>query len=115
YYCTAVIKIRVGNKTRIQAAEGAGPVNALDLALRRALLKFYPDIGKMYLKDYKVRVLNPQEATASVVRVLITSAAEGKIWNTVGVSQDIIEASFLALVDSFDYYLSGRKALHGDK
>ena len=115
YYCTAVIKIRVGNKTRIQAAEGAGPVNALDLALRRALIKFYPDIGKMYLKDYKVRVLNPQAATASVVRVLITSAAEGKIWNTVGVSQDIIEASFLALVDSFDYDLSGRKALHGDR
>ena len=87
------------------AAEGDGPVNALDTALRKALEVFYPELKKMFLVDYKVRVLGSGEATASKVRVLITSTNGKKTWHTVGVSTDIIDASWKALVDSVEYYL----------
>ena len=103
---TAMITIGVDGTNETTAAKGNGPVNALDTALRKALGAFYPIISNVYLKDYKVRVLGSQDGTASRVRVLITSSDGDRVWRTVGVSQDIIEASWLALVDSVEYYLS---------
>jgi 2-isopropylmalate synthase len=80
-------------------------VNALDGALRKALLPFYPKLAELRLVDYKVRVVNAREATAARVRVVIESQDETNVWGTVGVSENIIEASWLALVDSFEYKL----------
>lgn len=105
---TAVVKIRVNGITRISASDGEGPVNAMDLALRSALSEFYPEIAGTSLVDYKVRVLNSDKATAAKVRVLITSVNSTDSWTTVGVSEDIIEASWIALTDSIDYALMKR-------
>ena len=102
---TAAIKIAVGDNEELTAGEGNGPVNAMDVALRRALQRFYPDIAKMRLNDYKVRVLD-SGATASVVRVLIESTDGVSVWRTIGVSPDIITASWQALRDSVEYMLS---------
>jgi 2-isopropylmalate synthase len=101
----AVVKVEVEGETEMCAAEGNGPVNALDLALRKALGRFYPNLASMHLIDYKVRVINSSGATAAVVRVLIESADATDVWTTVGVSTDIIEASWIALVDSIEYKL----------
>lgn len=103
---TATIKVVVDGKEEIAAAMGNGPVNALDIALRKALLVFYPSIAEMELKDYKVRVLEENSSTAARVRVLIESSDGKQNWTTVGVSNDIIEASLIALVDSIEYKLS---------
>jgi len=105
YSATAMIKINVDGKTEITAAEGDGPVNALDKALRKALEVFYPQIKNVRLTDYKVRVMDGKSATASRVRVLIESTDGDESWTTVGVSTDIIEASWIALVDSVEYKL----------
>jgi 2-isopropylmalate synthase len=102
---SALIKIIVDGKTEITAAEGDGPVHALDRALRKALEVFYPQLGEVRLTDYKVRVLDSQSATASKVRVLIESADGTGAWTTVGVSTDILQASWMALVDSIEYKL----------
>jgi 2-isopropylmalate synthase len=101
----AIIKVRVGDKTELAAAEGNGPVNALDKALRKALERFYPQLSEIKLTDYKVRVLDSQSATAAKVRVLIETQNGHTSWNTVGVSPDVIEASWKALVDSLSYHL----------
>ena len=101
----ALIKIRVGDETEITAAEGDGPVNTLDCALRKALEKFYPEIKQIHLTDYKVRVLDTQSATAAKVRVLIETKNSETSWNTVGVSPDVVDASWKALVDSIIYHL----------
>ncbi|HLP15634.1 MAG TPA: citramalate synthase [Bacteroidota bacterium] len=101
----AVIKIRVGGISEITAAEGTGPVNALDRALRKALERFYPQISHMHLSDYKVRVLDTKQGTEAKVRVLVETEGESASWNTVGVSQDVVEASWKALVDSVSYHL----------
>lgn len=103
---TATIKVEVDGREEIAAAMGNGPVNALDIALRKALLVFYPSISEMDLKDYKVRVLEENSSTAARVRVLIESSDGKHSWTTVGVSNDIIEASIIALVDSIEYKLS---------
>lgn len=103
----ATIEISVGGKTEITAAKGKGPVSALDNALRKALEKFYlTDLDTMRLVDYKVRVIEGREGTGARVRVLVESRDEDDIWRTIGVSQDIIEASWHALEDSFQYKLS---------
>ncbi len=102
---TAVLNLEVDGKETINAADGEGPVHALDRVLRRALKKFYPSIEKVHLVDYKVRVLNSEANTAAKVRVLITTTDGEKVWNTVGVSRDVIEASWLALTDSFEFCL----------
>jgi len=102
---SAMIKIKVGDQEEITADEGDGPVNALDKALRKALVRFYPQIMEMKLTDYKVRVLDSKAATASKVRVLIESTDSEEVWTTIGVSTDIIEASWYALVDSIEYKL----------
>jgi len=103
---SAMIKIAVGGQEEITAAEGDGPVNALDNAVRKALERFYPQIKEMKLTDYKVRVLDSNSATAAKVRVLIESSDGKDVWTTIGVSTDIIEASWRALVDSIEYKLS---------
>lgn len=102
----ALVKVKVDGIEEITAAEGDGPVNALDRALRKALTTFYPKLGGMKLIDFKVRVLNSNAATAAKVRVLIESSDGNRIWRTVGVSTDIIEASWNALLDSVEYKLS---------
>lgn len=102
---SAIIKVSVDGKSEMTAAEGEGPVNALDKALRKALEVFYPELKEVHLTDYKVRVLDTKLATASKVRVLIESTDGIEYWSTVGVSTDIIEASWIALVDSIEYKL----------
>jgi len=102
---SAMIKVKVGDQEEITAAEGDGPVNALDNAVRKALSRFYPSINEMKLTDYKVRVLDSTAATAAKVRVLIESTDGNEVWTTIGVSTDIIDASWRALVDSIEYKL----------
>lgn len=103
----ASIKITVNGRTEITVAEGNGPVSALDNALRKALNKFYPDLLKStHLIDFKVRVLEGSDGTSAKVRVLIDTRDEDSIWSTIGVSEDIIEASWQALQDSLQYKLS---------
>jgi 2-isopropylmalate synthase len=104
-YSEATVMIEVDGRVEHTAAEGAGPVNALDHALRKALEKFYPQLRSVRLLDYKVRVLPSGEGTASHVRVLIESGDGTRKWSTVGVSHNIIEASWQALADSVDYKL----------
>ena len=101
----AVVKVKVKGESAITAAEGEGPVNALDRALRKVLEQFYPTLTSVHLTDYKVRVLDSAGATASKVRVLIESTDGKESWSTIGVSKDIIEASWFALSDSIEYKL----------
>jgi len=101
----ATVKIRVDNLVEHTASEGNGPVNALDNALRKALVKFYPEIEDMKLTDYRVRIIHPEEATAAVTRVVIETTDEDGTWGTIGVSENIIEASWKALIDSVEYKL----------
>jgi len=101
----ATIRVNVNGQLEHSAAEGNGPVHALDSALRKALCKFYPDIADIVLKDYKVRVLNEKDGTGASVRVLIDSGQNSNSWGTVGVSKNIVDASWQALADSMNYYL----------
>ncbi|MDR2848930.1 MAG: citramalate synthase, partial [Verrucomicrobiota bacterium] len=101
----ATVKVKVGGVTELTAGEGAGPVDALNAALRQALTRFYPEIANIALTDYRVRILDPQEATRAVTRVLIESGDGTRQWGTVGVSENIIEASWQALLDSIEYKL----------
>jgi 2-isopropylmalate synthase len=101
----ATVKVRVGDAVHHTVSEGDGPVNALDGALRKGLKQAYPRLDEMQLVDYKVRVVNSKAGTAARVRVVIESRDEKDVWGTVGVSENIIEASWLALVDSFEYKL----------
>jgi 2-isopropylmalate synthase len=102
----ATIKISVDDRQEITAAEGQGPVSALDNALRKALDNFFPKLNSMGLVDFKVRVIDGRAGTAAKVRVLIESRDQDEIWSTIGVSEDIIEASWQALADSIQYKLS---------
>ncbi|HEY2494075.1 MAG TPA: citramalate synthase [Paenibacillus sp.] len=104
----AFVKLKIDGQSVYTAAEGNGPVNALDNALRKALVQSFPALQEMHLSDYKVRVLDEQEATAAKVRVLIESKNLDNTWNTVGVSGNVIEASWEALVDSMRYALIGQ-------
>jgi 2-isopropylmalate synthase len=105
----ATVKLKVDGVTEHVVGEGDGPVNALDAALRKSLENFYPTINDIHLIDYKVRVVNARAGTAARVRVIIQSRDKNSIWGTVGVSENIIEASWQALVDSVEY------KLHKDK
>jgi 2-isopropylmalate synthase len=109
--CTAhaTVKISVGDGHEITAAEGYGPVSALDNALRKALGRFFPDLDTMRLVDFKVRVIDGTRGTDAKVRVLIESRDQDHLWSTIGVSEDIIEASWQALADSFRYKLAHEK------
>jgi 2-isopropylmalate synthase len=106
--CEATVRVRVGDDIAHTVAEGDGPVNALDGALRRALVKFFPSLKAVELTDYKVRIINGATGTAARTRVLITSSNGRREWGTVGVSENIIEASLEALVDSMEYALLKR-------
>ncbi|MFZ1755386.1 MAG: citramalate synthase [Caldilineaceae bacterium] len=101
----ATVKVRVCNEIFHEVSEGNGPVNALDLALRKAIRRVYPTLDSISLKDYKVRILDSQRATGARVRVLIDSTDGVRSWGTVGASSNIIEASWRALSDSFEYFL----------
>lgn len=104
-YCEAILKVEVDGEVEHTAADGHGPVNALDNALRKAITRFYPEVAKIHLIDYKVRVLGESDGTAAKVRVLIESADGEHTWSTVGVSENIIKASFVAILDSIRYRL----------
>ncbi len=101
----ATVKVKVGDRIVHVVGEGDGPVNALDAALRSSLETFYPTLREMHLIDYKVRVVNAREGTAARVRVVIESRDKQSLWGTVGVSENVIEASWQALVDSVEYKL----------
>ena len=101
----ATVKLKVDGKTEHVVGEGDGPVNALDAALRKSLERFYPNIKDVRLIDYKVRVVNARAGTAARVRVIIESRDKDSMWGTVGVSENIIDASWQALVDSVEYKL----------
>lgn len=101
----ATVKVRVGDRIEHTVSEGDGPVNALDGALRKALERIFPGLAEMQLVDYKVRVVNSKAGTAARVRVVIESRDKEQVWSTVGVSENVIEASWLALVDSIEYKL----------
>jgi 2-isopropylmalate synthase len=104
--CEATVKLSIDGILEYTVSEGDGPVNALDAALRKALRGFYPSIDAISLDDYKVRIINGQSGTAARTRVLIDSTDGASSWGTVGVSNNIIEASWLALVDSYEYKLN---------
>ena len=104
-FSEARIKIFVDKREFYCAAESNGPINALDLALRKALEKFYPRIKKLNLIDYKVRILTPQDGTKALVRVRIESKNKKMKWSTIGVSYNVIDASYIALHDSITFHL----------
>ena len=101
----ATIKIHVGDRRFVATGEGAGPVGALDNALRMAIVAFYPQVADMELVDYKVRILDENVGTDAITRVVITTSDGSGSWGTVGVSENIIEASWNAIVDSIEYGL----------
>jgi len=103
--CEATVKVRVGEKRAHTVSDGDGPVNALDAALRSALIKFFPRLQKIQLTDYKVRIIDTAIGTAAKTRVLLQSTDGEREWSTVGVSENIVEASLQALVDSIEYAL----------
>ncbi len=105
----AIVKVKVNDEIFHTAAEGDGPVNALDLALRKALCEYYPELTKIKLTDYKVRILEESTGTESQVRVLIESSDGENEWRTVGGSTNIIEASWLALADALEWWLLKNK------
>jgi len=105
-FAEAMVKLKVGEEVLHTAAEGNGPVNALDLALRKALIGHYPEIASFHLADYKVRILEGQNGTEAITRVLIDTRNTTRMWSTVGASANIIEASWQALVDAVEYGLS---------
>jgi 2-isopropylmalate synthase len=100
------VKLRINGEIVHTAAEGAGPVNALDQAMRKALTAHYPLLNDFHLADYKVRILDGHAGTAAITRVLIESVSHLRRWSTVGASINIIEASWLALADSIEYGLT---------
>jgi len=104
----AMAKVRIDGEMRQTAAEGNGPVNALDAAVRKALVEFFPTIYAVKLVDFKVRIIDSAAGTSAAVRVLIESSDGDRFWTTVGASTDIIEASWLALADSLEYFLVRR-------
>jgi 2-isopropylmalate synthase len=107
----ATVKLTVMGKLKMTVAEGNGPVNALDAALRKALIVKYPQLKSMHLADYKVRILTPADATAALTRVMIESRDDaGFSWATIGVSHNVIDASYNALYDAISYHLMKRKA-----
>ncbi len=102
----ATVKLRIGDSVEHTVSEGDGPVNALDGALRKALSPHFPSLADMHLVDYKVRVINARAGTAARVRVVIESQDPSAVWGTIGVSENVIEASWLALVDAFEHKLA---------
>ena len=111
----AVVKLKVGNTITHTVADGLGPVHALDLAIRKSLLPYFPELAKVNLSDYKVRILDPDKTTGATTRVTIDATYEGERWSTVGVSYNIIEASYAALIDSYELFLLRQQTALNDK
>ena len=111
----ATVKVHVGGKRKIATEEGNGPVNALDRALRTALNGAFPALERVHLTDYKVRVLDTNKGTGAVTRVLIDSTDGDGTWTTIGVNENIIEASWQALLDSIQFGLLRAEGRDGDK
>ncbi len=109
----ATVKVRVDGRVEHTAAEGNGPVHALDNALRKALLQFYPELKRVHLLDYKVRVLDGRDGTAAGVRVLIEAGDGERQWSTIGVSTNVLEASWQALADSLEYAVLSSRGSNG--
>jgi 2-isopropylmalate synthase len=112
----ATVKLRIDGEVYLTAAEGDGPVNALDLAMRKALVPNYPQLANVHLSDFKVRILSEDRGTAASTRVLIDSTDGHRKWTTVGSSANIIEASWTALTESYEYALAkglGREEANG--
>jgi 2-isopropylmalate synthase len=107
----AMVKVRVGERLTQTAADGNGPVSALDAAVRKALIESFPDLDRVHLVDYKVRIINSAAAADAGVRVLIESSDGLHLWRTVGASTDVIEASWLALQDAYEYWVWRREEL----
>jgi len=105
-FAEAMVKVKVDGEVLHTAAEGNGPVNALDIALRKALIGHYPAIASFQLADYKVRILDGKDGTEAITRVLIDTRNATRLWSTVGASANIIEASWQALVDAVEYGLT---------
>ena len=114
-YSEATIRLEVNGEVEHTAAEGNGPVNALDRALRKALERFYPSLKEVELIDFKVRVLTAGKGTAAKVRVLIESGDGKEKWGTVGVSENVLEAAWQAVVDSLEYKLYKDEIKRGKK
>jgi 2-isopropylmalate synthase len=112
-FAEAIIKLMVGDKLCFDAAEGHGPVNALDAALRKTLGDVYPSLSEMRLVDYKVRVVDSGAGTAASIRVNIESSDSHETWGTIGVSENVIEASWQALVDAVEYKLHRDESKQG--
>jgi 2-isopropylmalate synthase len=104
-FSEATVKVRVGDRIFHEVAEGNGPVNALNRALRKAIQGFYPRLRAVHLTDYKVRILDSASGTAAMTRVLIDFTDGERNWSTVGASTNIIEASWIALSDSVEYFI----------
>jgi 2-isopropylmalate synthase len=104
-FSEATVKVQVGDEIFHEVAEGNGPVNAMNLALRKAIQQFYPRLGEVHLTDYKVRILDSKSGTGAMVRVLIDSTDGERSWTTVGASTNIIEASWIALADGVEYFI----------
>jgi 2-isopropylmalate synthase len=105
HHSLATIKIAVDGQNILEAAEGNGPVSALDAALRKALSQFYPELNKCYLTDYKVRIIDGGAGTSAVTRVLVESSNGLHRWTTIGVSDNILEASYQAVAQGIEYGL----------
>ena len=103
--------MRVGDQIVHTAADGCGPVNALDAAVRKALLPVHPNLAAVRLTDYKVRILDGEAGTAAQIRVLITSSDGTRSWSTVGCSDNVIEASWIALADALEFALTPARAV----
>jgi 2-isopropylmalate synthase len=104
-FSEATVKVQIGDEIFHEVAEGNGPVNAMNVALRKAILQFYPRLADVHLTDYKVRILDSKSGTAAMVRVLIDSTDGARSWSTVGASTNIIEASWIALADAVEYFI----------
>ena len=104
-FSEARVKIIINKQDFYSASEGNGPIHALDKSLRNALIKYYPSLKKLNLVDYKVRILTPQDGTEALVRVRIESSNDRSRWSTIGVSYNVIDASYIALHDSITYHL----------
>ena len=114
-FSEATVKVEVSGEVFHEVADGNGPVNALNLALRKAIQHIYPQLGNVHLTDYKVRILDSKSGTGALTRVLIDFTDGERSWSTVGASTNLIEASWIALSDSVEYFLLTDAELQADK
>jgi 2-isopropylmalate synthase len=110
--CQATCKVKIGHENLLTVAEAQGPVAAIDAALRRALIPYWPELREVKLSDYTVRILDAEKATGATTRVIIEAVWQDQTWRTVGASENIIDASAQALVESFELFIVKRRGQH---